>query len=160
MHIMNISVYLANHFKESYFGKNWSWSFLKQHLDDVNWEEAVVKIDGLHSIAELTYHLHYFIQKIKAVLEGDALTWKDEESFDCPEIVDATDWTTFLDSVYEEAAQYEALVAALSEAQLLRTFSDEKYGNYFRNIQGATEHVYYHLGQIVMLKKLIRSKSF
>ena len=31
----------------------------------------------------------------------------------------------------------------------------EKYGNYFRNLTGIIEHLHYHLGQIVLIKKLI-----
>lgn len=34
-------------------------------------------------------------------------------------------------------------------------FIDEKYGNYLRNIEGVTEHCYYHLGQISLIQKII-----
>lgn len=36
-----------------------------------------------------------------------------------------------------------------------KPFIDEKYGSYIRNIEGVIEHSYYHLGQIVLLKKMI-----
>ena len=47
-------------------------------------------------------------------------------------------------------------MAQLSDEQLNEGFVEEQYGNYFRNILGMNEHSYYHLGQIVLLKKLIR----
>jgi len=32
---------------------------------------------------------------------------------------------------------------------------EEKYGNYQRNIDGMIEHSYYHLAQIVVIKKIL-----
>jgi hypothetical protein len=43
----------------------------------------------------------------------------------------------------------------LPESKLAETFSDEKYGNYYRNIHGIIEHTHYHLGQIVLIKKIL-----
>jgi hypothetical protein len=34
-----------------------------------------------------------------------------------------------------------------------------KYGNYFRNIAGVVEHTHYHLGQIALIKKLLKEKD-
>ena len=36
-------------------------------------------------------------------------------------------------------------------------FGNEKYGTYYENIQGVIEHLHYHLGQIVVVKKIIRA---
>ncbi len=44
-------------------------------------------------------------------------------------------------------------IEQLPESKLWETFSDEKYGNYYRNIHGIIEHIHYHLGQIVLIKK-------
>ena len=45
----------------------------------------------------------------------------------------------------------------MPEEELSQGFVDEKYGTYSRNIDGMIEHSYYHLGQIVLIKKLINS---
>lgn len=42
------------------------------------------------------------------------------------------------------------------ENKLWDDFSEGKYGNYFRNIQGIIEHTHYHLGQIVFIKNTFR----
>jgi len=34
---------------------------------------------------------------------------------------------------------------------------EEKYGNYYRNFHGIIEHCHYHLGQIVLIKKMLLS---
>jgi hypothetical protein len=43
----------------------------------------------------------------------------------------------------------------MPEEKLNQVFVDEKYGTYQRNIDAMIEHAYYHLGQIVLIKKMI-----
>ncbi|MFT4758822.1 MAG: hypothetical protein ACI9XO_004000 [Paraglaciecola sp.] len=57
--------------------------------------------------------------------------------------------------MWEDAERFAGLVEQMPDAQLGQGFIDEKYGNYHRNIHAMIEHSYYHLGQIVILKKLI-----
>jgi hypothetical protein len=47
----------------------------------------------------------------------------------------------------------------MPEGKLNEVFVDEKYGTYQRNIGGMIEHSYYHLGQIVLLKKILIKDS-
>ena len=35
----------------------------------------------------------------------------------------------------------------------------EKYGTYYRNFHGLIEHAHYHLGQIVLIKKLVAASK-
>lgn len=57
---------------------------------------------------------------------------------------------------FEAAAEAAArIIEQLPESQLWETFADEKYGNYYRNLHGAIEYAHYHLGQIVLVKKLL-----
>ena len=46
----------------------------------------------------------------------------------------------------------------MTEDELLESFVDEKYGDYKRNIDVMIEHAYYHLGQILIIKKLINKR--
>jgi hypothetical protein len=52
-----------------------------------------------------------------------------------------------------DAAELADRVEALTEEGLFGPFTDPKYGTYFSNLMGMVEHMHYHLGQIVMLKK-------
>ena len=54
------------------------------------------------------------------------------------------------------ARAFSDAVAAMSEEQIDGPFVVEKYGTYWRNIEGMIEHAYYHMGQLSLLKKLIR----
>ena len=56
---------------------------------------------------------------------------------------------------WTDAEKFVRLIQQLPEHQLWETFAKGEYGNYYRNIQGVTEHVHYHLGQIVLIKKML-----
>lgn len=155
---MSTTKHIAKHLKEVYFGKNWTWSNLKEHLADVTWQQATTKVHNFNTIAALTYHIHYFVHAALMVLQGNQLDAHDKYSFDHPPIESETDWTNFLNTVWTDAQLFTELVEQLPEDTLWQTFANEKYGNYYRNLQGIVEHSHYHLGQIVIVKKLINSK--
>lgn len=146
---------LATHIRELYVGKNWTWSNIKENLQDVSWIQANHKIEDLNTIVGLTYHINYYIASIVSVLNGGPLVGKDKYSFDHPKIESEKDWKAFLEDVFQEAEELASLVEQMEEATLWTTFGEEKYGNHYRNIAGFIEHSHYHLGQIVMLKKLL-----
>ena len=60
---------------------------------------------------------------------------------------------------YNDAEKFGNLVEQMSDEKLQEAFVDEKYGNYFRNIIGMNEHSYYHLGQIVLIKKMLKESG-
>jgi uncharacterized damage-inducible protein DinB len=145
---------IAKHIKEFYFGGNWTAVNLSDTLKDVRWEEAVHKRNGFHSIAELLYHINYFVKVVIRVLEGHPLEGNDAVSFDCPPIKDDRDWETLKDRTRAEAKYFIALVEKIPEKKMDTLLGDPKYGTFERNLLGILEHSHYHLGQIVLLKKL------
>ncbi len=56
---------------------------------------------------------------------------------------------------WQEAEVFALQVEQMSEQQLQAPFIDERYGSFLRNIDAMIEHSYYHLGQIVIIKKMI-----
>ncbi len=154
---MNISQNIAKHFREVHFGGNWTFSNLRDTLSDVTWQESTVKISNLNTIATLVYHTHYFVDAVLKVLRGGALDAHDKFSFDHPPIESEADWSAFLQKVYSDAESFAALVEALPENRLEEDMADPKYGSYYRNLHGIIEHTHYHLGQIAIIKKLIKN---
>ena len=155
---MKIAEQLARHFREIHFGPNWTSSNLKEVLADVGWEQATTKLENFNTIAALVYHIHYFVHVTIPVFEGGELDAHDTFSFDVPPITSEAGWQKLLDTVWTDAATFEKLVVNIPDNLLWETFSEEKYGTYYRNIQGIIEHTHYHLGQIVILKKLIQQQ--
>ncbi len=153
---MNLSAQIARHFREIHFGTNWTWSNMKDNLADVTWQEASTKVKDFNTIAALVYHCHYYVAVALKVLEGGPLDGHDKFSFAAPPINNEADWQALLDKVWSDAEKFAGLVEQLPESKLWETFVEEKYGTYYRNFQGIIEHSHYHLGQIVLIKKLLR----
>jgi uncharacterized damage-inducible protein DinB len=152
---MNIPQQLAKHFRDVHFGGNWTTSNLRDQLKDLSWEEAVKKIDGFNSILALVFHMSYYAPLLANVLRGNPLEGHDKFSWQTPEIKSQEEWENLLHKIWEEAETTAKLIEVLPAEKLEEDFSEGKYGSYFRNIQGMTEHLHYHLGQIVILKKLV-----
>jgi hypothetical protein len=156
---MNVSAQIANHFKQVHFGGNWTDVNLKQTLSGVNWQQATTKVYSLNTIAALTYHINYFVVAVLNVLQGTPLTAHDKYSFDLPPINSEEDWKKLLDKIWSDAEKFVTLVEQLPESKLDEIFVLEKYGTYHRNLLGVIEHTHYHLGQIVVIKKILQQQS-
>jgi hypothetical protein len=155
---MSLTKQIAKQFIELYWGGNWTGVSLRENLADVDWQQATTKVYSFNTIAALIYHMNFYVNAVITVLQGEALTASDKYSFDHPAILSSDDWNKLLDKTWNEAEQFATMVEQMPESRLWESFSDGKYGNYYRNIQGVTEHAHYHLGQIVLVKKIIQSK--
>ena len=153
---MKSSVQIANRFREVIVSGTWvAGTNFKDQLANTNWQQATQKIDSLNTIAALTSHIHYYISGILNVLEGGTLDIRDKFSFDFPPVNSQDEWQKIMDKLWNDAEKLANLVAQMTEEKLQSVFTDKKYGSYQRNIDAMIEHCYYHLGQIVLLKKLI-----
>ena len=152
---MHLSSQLAKHFKDVYFGGNWTCSSFKEHVTNLSWQQATTKVHSFNSIATLVCHTGYYVSAATRVLQGEALNAKDEFSFEHPPIQSQEDWEKFLEHIFKNAEKFAALLEQLPEEKLWEDFTDKKYGLYYRNIHGIIEHLHYHLGQIVLIKKLV-----
>jgi uncharacterized damage-inducible protein DinB len=151
----NLSAHIAKHFRDVHFGGNWTSVNLKDTLTGVTWQQATAKVHAFNTIAVLVFHINYYVGGLIKVLQGGPLDIRDKYSFDCPPIESAEDWERLLGKTWAEAEQYIQLVEQLPDSILMEIFVDEKYGTYYRNLHGIVEHTHYHLGQIVLIKKIL-----
>jgi uncharacterized damage-inducible protein DinB len=152
---MNLPQQLATHFRTVYFGKNWTAVNLKDSLAGVTWEQATTQIYNCNSIAMLVFHMNYYVSNVLKVFRGQPLEAHDKNAFDHPPITSQEEWDKCLDQFWADAEAFASQVEQLPESKLDEIFVNEKYGNYYRNIHGIIEHNHYHLGQIVLLKKIM-----
>jgi hypothetical protein len=64
-----------------------------------------------------------------------------------------------LANVYAEGEAFTSMIEGFSDERLEEIFLEKRYGSIYRNLHGNMEHMHYHLGQIVLLKKMIREKA-
>ena len=154
---MNLTAQIAKLFRDVHFSGNWTSVNLKETLKDVTWQQATTKVYSFNTIAVLVYHINYYIGLVSNVLQGRPLNGHDKYSFDAPAIESQEDWEKLLNKTWADAETFANLVEQLPENKLGEIFVDEKYGTYYRNLHGIIEHIHYHLGQIVLIKKIISS---
>ena len=155
---MKLTESLVNRLKEVLTEGKWViGTNFKEQITDLDWKEAIQKVGPLNSIADLTFHVSYYIAGVADVLEGGSLDIRDKYSFDYPPIQSQDDWSNLVDKFCTDAERFISLIEQMTDEQLHAPFVDEKYGIYLRNINAIMEHAYYHFGQVVIIKKMIRA---
>lgn len=150
---------LADRFREILLSGHWVTNTnFKEQLSDITWEKATTKVGSLNTIAALTFHVNYYIAGVLNVLEGGSLDIRDKYSFDLPPLKSQKAWEGLLNIMWSNAEKFADKVEQMTDDKLFDVFVDEKYGTYQRNLEGMIEHCYYHLGQIVLIRKLLLEK--
>ncbi|MBK8054676.1 MAG: DUF1572 domain-containing protein [Saprospiraceae bacterium] len=153
---MNTAQKTANRFREVLLSGKWiANTNIYEQISDLPLSQALKRVQGCNSIALLTFHLHYYIAGILQVFEGGTLDIRDKYSFDMPDLTEENQWENMKQKLWADAEKFASHVEKLSDEQLNSFFVDEKYGSYQRNIDAMIEHSYYHMGQIVLLKKIL-----
>jgi len=153
---MTDTLALARRFREVIFdGTFVAKTNYKQELAHLDWEMATYQVPSLNTIATLTQHLHYYIKGLNEFFGGQELTIRDKYSFDFLPVTAQQEWETILTRFWNDAEAFASFIEQMPEEKLGSVFLAEKYGSYKRNIEAMIEHSYYHLGQIVLLKKII-----
>ena len=156
---MSLSSDLASHFRNMHYGPNFTGVDLKSLLDGVTMEEATTRIGSLNTIALLVFHINYYVAIVLNVFKGGHIQGHDKFSYDCPPIKTEADWQELVSKLFEEGDALTEFIANLPEEQWQGPFDTGKYGNNFRNISGLIEHTHYHMGQISLVKKMVREQK-
>ena len=147
---------IAKRFREVILDGTWiANTNYNDQLAQMDWKTATSEVNSLNTIAVLAQHIHYYIDGMNAVFKGGTLDIKDKFSFDFPAIQSQEEWESFLSKFWKDSETFAALIEQMPDEKLKEFFSEEKYGTYYRNINAMIEHSYYHLGQIVLIRKMI-----
>ena len=157
---MKLNEYLANRLKEVFTEGKWVLGTnFKEQIIELDWNHAIQKVCGFNTIADLTFHIDYYIAGVAKVLEGGTLDIRDKFSFDSPPIKSEQDWKNLVNKFCSDSEKFIGLVENMTDEKILADFVDKQYGTYYRNIDAVIEHTYYHLGQIILIKKRIQLKE-
>ena len=154
--VMTRNTYLAGRIREVLLNGRWiANTHFQEQVLCTSWEQAVAQVGELNTIAALTYHINYYLDGILRAMETGVLDIRDKYSFDLPPIRSAAEWDALVRQFLQNAESFAEAVGRMEDAALDLPFIDEKYGSTLRNIEGVIEHSYYHLGQVVLLRKML-----
>ncbi|SDX86460.1 hypothetical protein SAMN05444411_110138 [Lutibacter oricola] len=154
---MKLAQQLANRLNEVLINGKWvTGTNIKSEIINLDWKTATKKINNLNSIADLVFHIDYYIAGVLNVLEGGDLEIKDKFSFNYPPIKSKKDWNALVSKFCKDSEKFITLVSNFTDKELKNSFVNPKYGDFYRNINVIIEHSYYHFGQIILLKKMLK----
>lgn len=156
---MTTSAQIAKHVRDVFFGGNWTSVNVKDSLQNITWQQATKQVSSLNTIAALLYHMNYYVTAVLEVLWKKPLNAHDKFSFDVPAITSEQEWEKLQNTVWADVEALASLTEQLPDHQLHEIFEDEKYGTWYRNLHGIIEHTHYHLGQIVLIKKILSANK-
>ncbi|MDQ2752730.1 MAG: DinB family protein [Bacteroidota bacterium] len=155
---MKITSLIAQHLLDVHEGNNWTEVSLADVLKDTTLEEATTLTSASpNTIASLLHHITYWNRAMVQRIAGNNVMIDEYNGFDLPELITEDDWLQL--QVDNNLSSHELAVAILNfdNAKLEEPLVNGGSSAY-KNMQGAVEHVHYHLGQMMILKKLVKAK--
>ena len=140
---------------ETATGNNWTGINTETALRGITAEQAVKRINANHlNIAELTAHLTCWNKVIARRLNGENYQPGKEEDFPVIDLLSETEWEALKTAFMESFVILETTLCS-KEDNILDVPIFEGGTSAYRNLHGQISHLHYHLGQMVLLKKLV-----
>jgi hypothetical protein len=156
---MELTEAIAQHLLEVHEGNNWTEVDLAHTLWDVTCAEATtLTAASPNTIAALLHHLTFWNRVMARRVQGLATEVGPANGFDNPVLHTEADWVKLQADNIESAHELAAAIRRVEASALTQPILPN-YSSTYKNLQGTVEHVHYHLGQIVLLKKLVRSQQ-
>lgn len=156
---MKITECIAQHISEVFEGNNWTEVDIRQTLHDVTFTEATtVTPASPNTIAALIFHLDFYNQVIMSRLNGIDPVIDEHNGMNVPAIKNEEQWQQLQKKAFDSTAALAAMVKDFPEERLQEP-TVKGLNTYCKTLHGIAEHSHYHLGQMVLLKNLIRSKA-
>lgn len=155
MHLPDI---IAQHVLDVHRGNNWTEVDLAHTLRDVTLAEATTLTPASpNTIAALVRHLVFWNQVMARRAHGEFTQVPAENGFVGPNLPTEADWQALQIALWQSAEELAAAIRRVPAEQLTEPILPG-YSSAYKNLQGAVEHLHYHLGQLVILKNLVRSQ--
>ena len=156
---MSITEAIAQHVLDVHEGNNWTEVDLAHTLRDITLAEATTQTAASpNTIAALVRHLAYWNRIMAHRAHGEPAVVSPTNGFDGPTLRSEADWAALCADLMASARELAAAIRSFPEPRLEEPII-LKYSSAYKNMQGAVEHLHYHLGQLVVLKNLLRSSQ-
>ncbi|WP_300601363.1 DinB family protein [Niabella sp.] len=147
---------IAQHLTDVHLGNNWTSVAIADTIHDIDWKEAFAPVPfSVNTIASLLNHIAYWNGIVAERGRGLMPVIAVHNGFDVPEAA-PEHWETLKTALFRSAQDLAAVIRGFDEEKLDAPVLPE-HSSAYKNFQGQVEHAHYHLGQIVMIKKYLRS---
>jgi len=146
---------ISNLYQSIYNGQPWLDVTLVETLEDISAEQAYRKINpNLNTIWEIVNHLIQWRRNILKRVQGETIITPDHNYF--VPVIDPSEvaWAQSLQNLAKTQEQWNAFLADFDDAHFEKIYTNNNH-TYYEHIHGIIQHDVYHLGQIVLLKKLL-----
>ncbi len=142
---------LIEQLKACYDETNW-FVTAETALDGLTDKQADWKVENLdNSIREEVNHLSYWNERWLRRFRGERVEDAPENS---ETFFDEKDWQTAKERFFKILADWKNVLSETNEEKLSETVSEEYGATWFVPISNINLHNAYHIGQIVILRKL------
>ncbi len=156
---MKINEQIAQHLLDVNQGANWTDVNIKDTLEGVSYKEAgAITKASTNTIAGLLHHISFYNDIVKERLWGNYPPINQLNGFDMERIKNEGDWAKLKEKCLQSARDLASEVKKFPEEKLFNLTANG-HGTYYKMLHGVIEHAHYHLGQMVLLKNLIRQKN-
>ena len=155
---MNLPEQIAENLLQVFEGGNWTEVSIAEVLSDVNYIEASTKTQASqNTIASLVHHLKFWNGVIYQRIQNLDPKIPEINGFDVDVLTTESDWQVLIADTKHSFTEL---------AEIIRRFPPERLdtptnfgkSTFRKNLLGIVEHAYYHLGQMVVIKKLARAQ--
>ena len=153
--------HIADELFSTLHGEAWYGDSVRKILEGVTPEQALSHpIPSAHSIWELVHHVKAWCKFANGAVQGIPIPgWPDmPHEQDFPAVVDNSHqaWQEAVKSLFANHLQLVEAINGFGDSRLEATVPGRPY-NFYRLFQSTTQHAVYHIGQIALLKKALRS---
>ncbi|MCH5600403.1 DinB family protein [Niabella ginsengisoli] len=156
---MRFKHHIAQHLLDVHRGGNWTDVNITDTIKDISWQQAIAKTSfSPNSIAMLLHHISYWNRVVAQRGRGIVSTINKENGMNVPPITNENEWLLLKKDNLHSAGELETVIEGYDEGNLFSPILTGHTSAY-KNFQGQVEHVHYHLGQIVMIKKYLEIRK-
>lgn len=142
-------------FEDHYNGNPWLDVSILDTLHDITAKEAATSIKGLNSIWQILKHMMEWRKTNMKRVNGKIVTAPSDNYIN--EIIDQSEraWNALQSDFNAVHIEWLSFIKGL-DVKIFDAVYKANQHTYYEHIQGILQHDAYHLGQIVLIKKLLR----
>jgi len=146
---------IAKLFEDLYNGRPWVDVTIMDTLKNISAEQSAKKIiPERNSIWQIINHMIAWRENVLLRVQGNEMITPNNNYFTQLEIISETEWQKALERLVNSQEQWIHFLENFDESQFDKIYASNKM-TYYEHIHGILQHDAYHLGQIVLLSKLV-----